>query len=214
MPRFDIKHHYNEQILYTGEGETIAAVLEKAVRDGANLTGANLARANLAYANLARANLARAYLAGANLAGANLADADLARANLAYANLARANLTGANLAGANLAYAYPLPAPAVVLAAGNWGELSDELTADLMLWDAANHPDPEAFDKWAKGGACPYADTKVSRACQFQEKKHLWGKGEMCRPYDLMIRLLAEKCPNWTDEQIKEFEAKFKKERP
>jgi len=73
-----------------GEEFRMRAVLEMAVKAGANLAGANLAGANLARANLA---------------DANLADANLARANLARANLAYANLADANLADANLAYA-------------------------------------------------------------------------------------------------------------
>jgi hypothetical protein len=189
--RFDIKCRYSERFLYSGEGETLAAVVVKAVSDHANLGDANLGDANLRGANLGGA-----YLGGANLGGANLRDA----------NLGDANLRGANLRGANLG------APCVMIAAGSWGELSDELTADLMLWDAANHPDPEAFDRWANGGACPYAAVKIARAAQFQEKKHLWGKGQVCRPWDLWQRLLAEKCPDWTDEQVAEFEKRFAKE--
>jgi hypothetical protein len=83
-----------------------------------------------------------------------------------------------------------------------------------MLWDAANHPDPEAFDRWASGGACPYSaevlgENKVARAAQFSEKKILWGKGQMCRPYDLMMRLRAEKIPDWSDAEVAAFKAKF-----
>jgi hypothetical protein len=75
-----------------------------------------------------------------------------------------------------------------------WGDVSDELCADLMLWDAANHPNPAAFDAWANDGPCPYSSVHVERAANFTERKHLWGSGKACRPYELMRRLIAEKC--------------------
>jgi hypothetical protein len=116
VTQFEIKHQGTNAVLYTGGGESLREIVEKAIAAGANLAGANLARANLDGANLDGAyldgaNLAGAYLAGANLDGANLARANLARANLdgaylAGANLAGANLGRANLDGANLAGAY------------------------------------------------------------------------------------------------------------
>jgi hypothetical protein len=113
------------------------------------------------------------------------AGANLNRANLNGANLARANLARANLAGAA-----SLPAPAMILA-GYWGEVPDDLCIDLMRWDAANHPNPAAFDAWAKGGACPYEGIPYARASHFKEKRSLWSAGEAPRPYDLMVRLLS-----------------------
>lgn len=89
----------------------------------------------------------------------------------------------------------------------SWGEVGDQLCADLMLWDSTNHPDPTTFDKWALGGACPYADVKVDRAANFKEKKALWSKGVATVPYQLMLRVLAEKCPAWTTEQTEAFAA-------
>jgi hypothetical protein len=106
--KFDIKHRFNsDQIIYSGEGETLAAVIEKAARDGASLVGASLVGANLVGANLVRANLVGANLVRANLDGANLVRASLVGANLdgaslVGANLVRANLVGASLVGANL----------------------------------------------------------------------------------------------------------------
>ena len=139
-----------------------------------------------------------------NLCGADLRGADLRGADLYGADLRGANLCGANLRGANL------PAPTMILLA-YWGEVSDDLCRDLMAYDAACHPDPTAFDRWAQGGACPYSGVKVERAAQFQEKRSLWdAKAPLCRPYDLMQRVLAEKCPAWTEEQEKAFAEKFK----
>jgi hypothetical protein len=88
-----------DDVLYAAEVETLREALEKAVKDGANLTRANLYGANLTRANLYGANLTRANLDGANLDGANLT----------RANLYGANLDGANLDGANLDGAYGLP---------------------------------------------------------------------------------------------------------
>jgi len=144
-----------------------------------------------------KAVAAGANLAGANLDGANLAGANLDGANLAGANLARANLAGAYLARANLAGAKSLPPPSVILS-GHWGEVPDDLCTDLMRWDAANHPDPSAFDRWAKGGACPYAGIAFARAANFHERRDLWSPGAPPRPYDLAIRLMA-----WAAENAK-----------
>jgi hypothetical protein len=105
--KYEIKNWYTGTTIISDEAESFSALVQAAVKsganlDGANLAGANLTRANLAGANLTRANLTGANLDGANLAGANLDGANLAGANLTRANLTRANLTGANLAGANL----------------------------------------------------------------------------------------------------------------
>src|SRR6185369_8516402 len=107
-------------------------------------------------------------------------------ADLSSADLRSADLRSANLRSANL------PSPTAVLLA-TWGDLSPQLVADLMVFDAANHPNPEAFDAWAKGGSCPYSGVRVQRAANFTEDAREWGKGVSCRPYDLMVRVLAEK---------------------
>jgi uncharacterized protein YjbI with pentapeptide repeats len=112
MNKFDIKSRYTGQIIYSGDGETLAAVIVEAVakgvnlRDaylgGADLRGANLRGANLGGANLGDAYLRDAYLGGADLGGANLGGANLGDANLRDAYLRDAYLGGANLGGANL----------------------------------------------------------------------------------------------------------------
>ena|ERR1700683_1289555 len=124
--------------------------------------------------------------------GANLRSADLYGANLGGADLGGADLYGANLYGANLGDAN-LPAPTIVLLA-RWGEVSHGLTADLMEYDASNHPNTAAFAEWASGGACPYSNVKIQRVANFTEKKELWGKGELRSAYSLMLSLLREKC--------------------
>ena len=130
-----------------------------------------------------KANLQRADLQGADLRGANLREADLRGADLRGANLRGADLRGANL-----------PFPQMVLCA-YWGSLSDELTGDLMRYDASSHPDPRAFTRWAKhGGYCPYESCKVQRAAWFKERKECWRTGRSKRPFDLMVAVLRECC--------------------
>ena len=136
----------------------------------------------------------------ANLKGADFECSDLRSAIFRYSDLRGADLGGTNLLGADLQGAkvngISWPAPTAVLLA-NWGNLSDQLTADLMLYDSMCHPDPSAFDRWAseEDGPCPYEhDSHVDRAAHFSEKRHLWGQGEPCRPYDLMMRVLEERC--------------------
>ena len=76
-----------------------------------------------------------------------------------------------------------------------WGNVSDELTQDLMRWNAEGHPNPKAFSVWAKGRECPYNNVSWERAANFQEKSYLWkATGKKLRSYDLAIRLLKEKC--------------------
>jgi hypothetical protein len=157
----------------------------------ADLQSANLWSANLWSADLRLANLRLADLQSANLWSANLRSADLQLANLRLADLRLADLRSANLRSADLQKAQ-LPSPTMVLMA-NWGSVSAELSADLMMYDASCHPDQNAFDRWAAGGPCPYQDVNVQRACNFTEKKELWGKGKFRKPIDLMFRLFKEK---------------------
>jgi len=184
-----------------------SADLRSADLRSANLRSANLRSANLRSANLSSANLRYADLRSANLRSANLRYADLRSANLRSANLSSADLSSADLSSADLRSAN-LPSPTAVLLA-TWGDLSPQLVADLMVFDAANHPNPEAFDAWAKGGSCPYSGVRVQRAANFTEDAREWGKGVSCRPYDLMVRVLAEKCPEWSEERIAEFTKRF-----
>jgi len=120
---------------------------------------------------------------------ANLSEADLSEANLSEANLSKANLSGADLRWANL------PSPTMLLLA-NWGNvyLSNELCIELMRYDAANHPKPELFNKWANGGDCPYNGIKWQRCANFQERKDLWSPGPAKSALELAMMLLKEKC--------------------
>lgn len=125
---------------------------------------------------------------GANLSGADLSGADLSRADLSRANLSEADLSRANLSGAD-----PLVPPMVLLA--NWGDVSDDLCADLMNYDASNHPTgAAAFAEWATGGACPYSACRVARSAHFSEGRSCYRPDRPLQSaLQLMDRLLAEK---------------------
>ena len=198
------------KLLFEAAVDTVAAALLLAIQQGANLRGADLRGADLSGANLRGANLRGADLRGADLYGAHLSGADLYGANLSGADLSGANLRGADLEGANLEGAN-LPSPTMILMA-LWGCVSDVLCRDLMTYDAACHSDPSKFDVWAKGGDCPYSGEKIQRAANFSENRSLWdANAPLCRPYELMVRVMKEKCPDWTEQQRKAFEEKFAK---
>ena len=153
-------------------------------------------------ARLYRANLSGVDLSGVDLRGANLYESDLRGANLRGANLYGAKLYRAKLRGVGLyranRYQAALPAPTMVLLA-EWGICSDELTTDLMLYDASNHENPLAFDTWADGGSCPFAHVGYQRSANFREDKKLWPGWDPTRvksAYQLMCALINEKCCN------------------
>ena len=152
----------------------------------------NFQRADLREAYLREAYLRGAYLKGANLKGANLREANLRGANLREANLRGADLYIANLYRANLRRVH-LPSPTTVLLA-SWGSVSDKLCSDLMRYDAYCHDNNKDFSTWVQGGACPYGDKKYERAANFTERKSLWKPGIPKKTFNLMIRVIQEKC--------------------
>jgi Pentapeptide repeats (8 copies) len=194
--------------VYTTPGVKLGLAVKVALSLKANLRSSDLSCADLTCADLTCANLRSANLSDANLRSsdlrsADLTCADLTCANLSGANLRSANLSGADLSGANLSSAdltcANLPSPTAVLLA-NWMtlELSASLTADLMEYDAACHPNRSKFDAWAAGGACPYNGVRVQRACNFKESKSLWGRGQLHSAYALMLRLFQESGVRWS----------------
>jgi hypothetical protein len=94
-------------------------------------------------------------------------------ADLRGANLRGANLWGADLKEANLEF-HQFPSIRL-LSSMNLGDLSPELSLELMRRDALAHPNPELFDKWAAGGDCPYKD--VERFWLFEVKRNIWSPG-------------------------------------
>ena len=157
---------------------------------GVNLAATRCIGTNFAGSNLRYANLTRANLTVANFNGTSLFKANLTGANLRGASFARTNLYGADLTGALL------PSPLMVLQC-HWGTCSDELTVELMRYDAANHPDPGAFDAWAADpnpGQCPYRNCVAARAVDFNEMSELWSPGPAKSALELMNMLLKEHC--------------------
>jgi hypothetical protein len=143
-------------------------------------------RAHLEGAHLEGANLERAHLEGAHLEGAHLEGAHLEGANLERANLEGAHLEGAHLERANL------PSPMRILEAA-WNRLSDSLTRELMRFDAENHPKPDAFTAWAKGGDCPYSGAGIQRCANFKQRKECWKPGKAKSAFELILLLFKEK---------------------
>ena len=88
------------RLIASGDG-SVADVLERAVRDGVNLSGADLRGQDLS-----RRSLASARLECADLAGANLTHADLSRAVLEEANLSGATLRHTHLEETNFRRAH------------------------------------------------------------------------------------------------------------
>lgn len=81
-----------------------------------------------------------------------------------------------------------------------WGDCSDELTKELMRYDAANHPDPETFNLWGTHpDMCPYLTPRVSvtRVANFTERSELWSPSLLEKPaksaYELMQMIIKEK---------------------
>ena len=108
------------------------------------------------------------------------------------ADLRSADLSWANLSSADLSWA-KLPAPTTMLMA-IWGSVSDDLCVELMRYDASNHPDPMAFDRWVETGMCPYSNAGIQRCANFRERKELWSPGSAKSALELMIMLIREKC--------------------
>ena len=115
------------------------------------------------------------------------AEAKSVKIAVALAVKNNSNLCDSDLRGSNL------PAPSMVLLAA-WGVLRGQLTADLMLFDSTGHPDSTAFAKWATGGPCPYSGVQVERLAHFKEDKTHWSNGVVDTIYNLMVRVLREKC--------------------
>ena len=197
----EIRNRFTDKKIAEGKG-SLKTITEKAKADlsGANLSGADLTRADLTRADLSEANLSSADLTGAdltdaNLSGANLSGANLSGANLYNADLSGANLTDADLSGANLSGAdlefHQFPSIRLVSSI-QLGELSDEITLELMRRDVYAHPKPELFNEWVKGGNCPYQNEE--RCWFFSEKRALWKTGDpTIRDSDLIIAICKEK---------------------
>jgi hypothetical protein len=135
-----------------------------------------------------------------NLMGADIVDSDLRGSNLSRANLMNSDLRGAKLMNSNIMGAdlrgsnIELPQfPSIrLLSSFILGDLSPELTLELMRRDAMAHPHPELFDKWANGGDCPYKD--VERFWMFQVDREIWSPGlPQMTDRDLIVAICRER---------------------
>jgi hypothetical protein len=108
-------------------------------------------------------------LSGADLRGADLRWTDLTGATLSVTNLCRANLREASLTWAR----YNLHSVLQV----EMGILPDDLTLELMRWDATVCGE-EAMTSWAYHDMeCPFSGTNIERLFIFREQAALWKPG-------------------------------------
>lgn len=157
------------------------------------LRNTNFHRIQACESNFRKSFAEGAIFSESDLTAANLSKADFERASFYGCNLTSINILHSDVSGTNLKNAI-LCAPTAMLLA-DWGELSDELTALAMAFDASCHQDKELFDNWSEWGPCPYGETNYQRACNFLEKRSLWHSSiAPPTPYNLMIMLIKEKC--------------------
>ena len=112
--KFEIKHYYSGEVLFSLETATLKLCAEAAVKSGAILNGAILNGASLVGASLVGASLDGARLDGAILNGARLDGA---------------SLVGASLVGASLVGGERLTGARPILQIGPIGSRSDYLIA-------------------------------------------------------------------------------------
>ena len=173
-----------------------SADLSGADLSDANLSDANLVGANLSGTRLSRTNLCNADLTGAKLDKALLDQADITNADLRFSKLTNADLTGAILTNAMLFQADLTGATIdwrAVWPILRWYAITEALAADCMRYDASLHPDPDAFDRWAAGGECPYigAYGNVPRPIPcFTPLPRLWKRGPAL-PADILAGKLC-----------------------
>jgi uncharacterized protein YjbI with pentapeptide repeats len=127
---FHIRHRFSNEIIFSAEAASFAAVVEMAAASGvylgeSDLSGCHLPRIDLSGARLFRAKLARANLVGVDLTGARLEEADLVSADLYGAILYKANLAKANLSESNMKMVY-----------GAWAFFSGANLSESNLTDA------------------------------------------------------------------------------
>lgn len=103
--KFEIKHRFSGEILFSCEAESLGIAVKLALKARADLSYANLRSTNLRYADLSCTNLRSANLRYANLRSADLRYVDLRSTYLRYADLRCTNLRGADLRYADLSYA-------------------------------------------------------------------------------------------------------------
>jgi len=130
IQEFWIRHRISKEVIFSGTGPSLAALVEEAVSTGVDLSGADLAGTNLARSVLPGARLSLANLSNANLMGTDLTGAKLNDAVLVSANMSRAVLYKANLARADLSEAD------MTMVNGVWAFLPGANLSEVSLVDA------------------------------------------------------------------------------
>jgi uncharacterized protein YjbI with pentapeptide repeats len=163
--------------------------------DGALMTQVELRESNLKGASLRGANLQSAELVKANLKGADLRNTDLRNTDLCNCDLEGADLRGARLKGANLSEANVKDVrwsiPEEILLA-SWPYISTELTLELMRYEAAHHPNPDALVQWFSGGSSP--EDGFERVADYTPDPGSWRPGPSLPAQVLVQRLIDERC--------------------
>lgn len=150
----------------------------------ADLSFADFTRANMSGCNFENANLTGAHLCAANLSGAFFMGADLTDAVLTDSNLTRATFFDSKLTFSQWPSLH-------LISSLDLGELSDELTAELMRREAWWHPEPDKFERWLKTNQNhPRTDTNWC----FIFKADVYDPGPpRMRDSDLIVRICQEK---------------------
>jgi len=152
----------------------------------ADLSNVDFSEADLSNVDFSEADLFGASFFGANLHGVDFSEADLSRTNFSGASFSKVNFYMTSLYRANLEF--PKFPSIRFISQIRLHHLSPDLTLELMRRDASAHPCPEKFDKWAKGGPCPYQNEE--RFWLFEEKRQLWKAGKpRMRDSDLIIEI-------------------------
>ena len=191
--KHQIKHRYTDAVLFEcdvpedvqASGMATRYALEKAVKDGANLSGADLTGSNLTGSNLYCANLTGSNLTGSNLAGSNLYCSNLTGSNLTGSILRGAHLRGADLRGANLGAEEKLIGDRPVFMVGPIGARCDYLTA--YLTDKGIH---------LRAG-CFFGDVDTFRAKL--EETH--GDSDYAAEYQAALALIEKHAEIWTPKE-------------
>ena len=166
-----ILNRFTGKVICEGE-ESVKILAEK---NKANLRDSNLSYSNLSYSDLSYSNLR---------------GSDLSYSYLSYSDLSYSYLRDSDLSNAKVEF-HLFPSIRL-LSSIHLGTISDSLTLELMRRDAYAHPHPEKFDKWEKGGQCPYQNEE--RFWVFKERKGIWKKGKpQMTDRDLIIAICEEK---------------------
>ena len=136
--KYQIKHRYTDAVLFECDvpedvqesGMATRYALEKAAKDGSDLSGSDLSGSDLSDSALRGSDLRGSSLRGSDLRGSDLSGSDLSDSDLSYSNLSCSNLRDSDLICSNLSGA-KLIGDRPVLIVGPIGSRFDYLTAYL-----------------------------------------------------------------------------------